>query len=619
MTESLARADADVPSDGPSRPDPVVEAAGVRVRYDGGRWIAGGIDLTVRPGEFVLLLGPSGCGKSTFSLTVNGLVPHSVPAAMRGTVRVAGVDTAETTVGELSADVGMVFQDPDAQVVTGRVLDEVCFGLENQLRPVEEIEPLAREALAMVGLADRADDDPLILSGGQRQRLALACALAMRPAVLVLDEPTANLDAPAAYELYRDLAALVRDSGAGNSGPAVLLIEHNLDDVISYVDRAVVLDAAGTVRWQGEPARLFAEHADEIEEAGVWMPTAVRVGRRLAEAGVDITVEGRVPLTPEALGERLAECPALPSPAGPSLVPSAVSTRSTEEKNGPDAAAISVAGLTIRGNDRDLLHDVSLTVSPGEFLAIAGVNGAGKTTLARTIAGVRKPPRGTVHIGTSDVAELSSRQISNLVGFVFQNPEHQFVASTVSDELAHGLRVRRVPADEITGRVDDMMKRFGLTRYRDSNPFVLSHGEKRRLSVAAVLISEPSLLVLDEPTYGQDQARADELLGLLAEAHAGGRTVVIVTQDLQLAAEYADRLALLSDGRLVAHGPARELVSSEKVLAEAGLRPPPLRRLAAAVAGRHPEWRTLSRFADLTVGRVASHPTIDISDRAVTS
>ncbi|TMR24790.1 energy-coupling factor ABC transporter ATP-binding protein [Nonomuraea turkmeniaca] len=552
----------------------LVEATGVRVRYDGGPdWVGAGVDLTVAPGEFVLLLGPSGCGKSSLSLTVNGLVPHSVPAELDGVVTVAGLDTRTTPVATLAGRVGMVFQDPDAQVVTGSVLDEVCFALENLLLPAVEVERRAAEALEQVGLAGRAGDDPATLSGGGRQRLALACALAMRPEVLVLDEPTANLDPVAAYELYRHLVQV---------DAAVLLIEHNLDDVIAHVDRVVVLDAAGSVRLSGPPLEVFGARVEETAATGVWLPTAALAARRLAAVGVELDTTA---LTPEELGAALAaRCSlpplaSVPRPAPPS-----------------QATAIAVRELTVRHGERTALRDVSLDVPAGDFLAIVGVNGAGKSTLAQAMAGVRTPPRGAVRIGGKDVAALAARELSDLVGFVFQNPEHQFVTGSVADELAHGLRVRGITAGE---RVSRLLERFDLARHRDANPFTLSHGEKRRLSVATALICEPHVLVLDEPTFGQDRSRAAELLDLLLTLNDEGRTVVIVTQDLQLVAEHARHVALLAGGRLVAHGAVERVLRDDALLEEAGLRPPPLRRAAALLAHRHPHWAGLTRLGDI--------------------
>lgn len=559
--------------------EPVIEARGVRVRYDATRgWACRGVDLRVEPGQFVLLLGPSGCGKSTFSLTLNGLVPHSVPAELRGRVHVLGRDTRDTAVGVLTTTVGMVFQDPDAQIVTGTVLDEVCFGLENTLVPVDEIEPRAVEALERAGLGDRLRDDPVTLSGGGRQRLALACALAMNPAVVVLDEPTANLDPAAAQELYEWLAKV---------GETVVLIEHDLDDVIARVNRVVVLDAAGTVQLSGPPREVFGAHSDRLDAIGVWLPTAVLVARRLTAAGVRLDT---VPLTLEELADALRPLPTLPPLRARRAAPGAPAVTA------PD---ITVRRLTVRYGERVAVDDVSMSIAPGDFLAIVGVNGAGKTTLAQAVAGVRVPPPGAVRLGSVDLARMRARERGDLVGFVFQNPEHQFVTDSVFDELAHGLRVRRVPEDEVGRRVASLLERLHLDDCRDASPFTLSHGQKRRLSVGTALISGPRLLVLDEPTFGQDRRQSEELLGLLRRLNSQGRTVVVVTHDMQLVAEHARHVAVLSEGRLLTYAPTEDVLGQDRLLREAGLRPPPIRRFATSLAGDHPEWADLCRLGDL--------------------
>ncbi|MBP2370300.1 ABC transporter ATP-binding protein [Pseudonocardia parietis] len=559
----------------------LLHARGVRVRHEtADDWRPDGVDLDVRPGEVVLLLGPSGCGKSTLSLALAGLVPRSVPADLEGTVVLAPAPDGGP------ARAGMVFQDPDAQIVTGTVFDEVCFGPENLCRPVPEIEETAREALAAVGLTGRERDDPGVLSGGGRQRLALACALALRPRLLVLDEPTANLDPHASAELYR-LVDRLRADPASELG--VLVVEHDLDDVVEIADRVVVLDGDGRPVTAGEIDEVFRHEHDRLADLGVWLPTAVRITRRLAGAGVHLDP---APLTLDDLAGELA--------ARPDVRPVPL-PRATAAPEDPATPLVRARGLTITpGRGRDpILRDVSLTVPDGDLLAVAGVNGAGKTTLAQALAGVRPPPPGTVEVAGLDVGCAGARAVAAVVAFVFQNPEHQFLAPTVADELAHGLRVRRDPPEVVEQRVAAALDRFDLQRYRDRSPWLLSHGEKRRLSVASALITGPRMLVLDEPTFGQDRARARELMALLTELNAEGTTVLMVCHDLQLVAEHARSLAVLRDGRLLAHGPAGDLLADDGLLATAGLRPPPLRRLAHALAPRDPAWARVYRTDDL--------------------
>ncbi len=464
---------------------PYVRLSGVGVRYDtADAWIGDGVDLDVRDDETLLVLGPSGCGKSTLMLTIPGLVPHSAPAELRGTVTVHGEDTVDIAPGRLAAQIGMVFQDPDAQVITETLLDEVCFGLENLQTPVDDIEPRALDALARLGLAgSRAEAlrSPQTLSGGGRQRLAIACALALRPRLLVLDEPTANLDPVATAEFY-DTLRQVRDGGTG-----IVLVEHDLDDAIDLADRVVVFDQAGAIIHDGTPEEIIGRQARTLAELGVWLPAATEAALRL---GLDTDDTRPLPLTIAELAERMREHPESVT---------SIATPRREPPTEPAAALLTVDELGVRIGQATLLEDITLTVRRGEFLAVAGANGAGKSTLLRAMTGLIRSS-GTVLLGTDPVRGLSARQISDRVGLVFQNPEHQFVTATVRDEVAYGITVRRIPEDEAWARVDALLDRFDLARYADVNPFLLSHGEKRRLSVATAPVTGPELLILVEPT-----------------------------------------------------------------------------------------------------------------------
>lgn len=542
-----------------------------------------GVSFSVLPGEVVLLLGPSGCGKSTLALSVNGLVPHAVPARLSGTVVTGGIDTADATVARLSEHVAMVFQDPDAQIVTGTVLDEVCFGPENLGLPVEVVLSRAEDALRAVGLWERRSDNPDVLSGGGRQRLSIACALAMASPLLVLDEPTANLDPAGIDEVY----AVLRDLVARDDR-AILLIEHNLDASIDLVDRVVVLDRNGRVAFDGPTRDVLARHAEEVAALGVWLPVATLAALQLRRAGIELTP---VPLTGAELAAALdgiRQLPDLPGRPG--------------QDHPRTGSGIRVNDLTVSRGGRALLRDVSLDVAAGDFLAVIGTNGAGKTTLVQAIAGVVAPPRGCVTVGRLDVATGNLRALAAQVGFVFQNPEHQFIENTVSDELAHGLRTGNghsgLDAAAIDARVSAMLGRFGLDELRDVHPFLLSGGQKRRLSVGTALIAGAPVLVLDEPTFGQDRERADELMALLADLNSTGTTIVAATHDLQLVAEYASHVAVLADGELLAFGPTAAIFADAGLIERAGLRLPPLTRALRGLA-THPGWQSVTRFADL--------------------
>lgn len=546
-----------------------------------------GVTLTVSQGEVVLLLGPSGSGKSTLALALNGLIPQAVAATLEGRIEAAGLDTARTPVGVLCQHVGMVFQDPDAQIVTGTVLDEVCFGPENLLLDLEEVLGRAESALRTVGLWERRFDNPDVLSGGQRQRLAIACALTLHAPLLVLDEPTANLDSAGVEDVYRTLAELV----AGGE-QSIVLIEHNLDAAMDLVDRVVVLDRDGKVVMAGPARSTLTEHASELLDLGVWLPVATRAALQLRTVGLSLTP---LPLTPTELGAALEACEHLPDL--PCSAPEETADPPPHPGQMMSEPIVRVDRLQVSRGGRAVLRDISLNVGAGEWLAIVGTNGAGKTTLLQSIAGILRPPRGRIEVGGLDPARASARALSQVVGFVFQNPEHQFVRYTVADELACGLRVMGVAEHEIKDRVETMLVRLGLQSHRDRHPFTLSGGQKRRLSVGTALIVGPPVLALDEPTYGQDRERAMELMGLLSSLNAEGVTIVMVAHDMQLVADYATRLAVLDRGRLLVDGPTKQVLEGEALI-DAGLRLPPLAAVTRSLR-RHCAWNGMSGLGNL--------------------
>jgi energy-coupling factor transporter ATP-binding protein EcfA2 len=570
-------------------PEPALRLRDVRIRYDDRTEdTPNGVSFDVAPGEVVLLLGPSGSGKSTVALALNGLVPHAIAATLSGIVTVNGLRTTDAPVSRLSREVAMVFQDPDSQIVTGTVFDEVCFGPENLLVPVGDVLERSESALRAVGLWDRRLDNPDVLSGGGKQRLAIACALAMNTQTLVLDEPTANLDPAGIHDVY----AVLRDIAAAGTH-AIVLIEHNLDAAIDLIDRVVVLDRSGALAFDGPTRDVLAGAAEELAALGVWLPVATLAALRLQHDGVNIDP---LPLTPAELTIALNGVRSLPD----------LPRRSAEPAQRAPKSAVSVRDLTVTRRKTTIMQNVSLEIGVGEFVTVIGTNGAGKTTLVQAVAGVVAPPRGTVRIGDLDPATTDARALAEHVGFVFQNPEHQFLENTVFDELAHGLRrgqTHGTPSDaEIDSRVTTMLERFGLERYRDAHPFLLSGGQKRRLSVGTALITAPPVLVLDEPTFGQDRERANELLTLLWDLHRSGTTVVTVTHDLQLVAEYATQVAVMKDGRLLAFGPTGAILGDSELLERAGLMLPPL-ALAMQGVTQHPPWSTVTRLSDLPGGR----------------
>ena len=507
---------------------PLGEGAGARVcARDWGWRHAGrknpalsGVDLDIAPGERVLVLGPSGSGKSTLMGGLAGLLGGTEEGEATGTLTVDGVAPAQAR-----GRVGLLMQDPEAQVVLARVGDDVAFGMENLGVAREEIWPRVENSLEAVGLSVPLDHSTTELSGGQKQRLALASILAMGPGLLLLDEPTANLDPSGVAEVRAAVEAVVERTGA-----TVVVVEHRVDVWASLVDRVIVV-ADGAIAADGPLRQVLAQQGDALRERGIWLP------------GDDVAAE-------------VGPAPEVP-PASSGTTPIA-----------------RVADLTI-GYDKNspVRSGIDLTIERGVSTCIVGANGAGKSTFALTLAGLLPPISGTVEVETSDGTrgdphEWSSKQLLGRMSMVFQEPEYQFLASTVAEELAIGPRAAGMSEAEIAPLVDEHLEALGLTTLARANPMTLSGGEKRRLSVATALISAPELLILDEPTFGQDRGTWLGLVRLLRAALARGVTLVSITHDPAFVAAMGQRVVDL--GQVGTRGGAPEDPTDEAGAAPTG-------------------------------------------------
>ena len=504
------------------------EGAGARVCARGWGWrhagrknaALSGVDLDIAPGERVLVLGPSGSGKSTLMGGLAGLLGGAEEGEATGTLTVDGVAPAEAR-----GRVGLLMQDPEAQVVLARVGDDVAFGMENLGVAREEIWPRVENSLEAVGLSVPLDHSTTELSGGQKQRLALASILAMGPGLLLLDEPTANLDPSGVAEVRAAVEKVVEHTGA-----TVVVVEHRVDVWASLVDRVIVV-ADGAIAADGPLDEVLAQQGDALRERGIWLP------------GDDVAAEvGPAPEVPPASSE---------------------------------AALIArVANLTI-GYDASapVRSGIDLTIERGVSTCIVGANGAGKSTFALTLAGLLPPLEGTVEVETSDGTrgdphQWSSKQLLGRMSMVFQEPEYQFLAATVAEELAIGPRAAGMTDEEIAPLVDEHLEALGLTKLARANPMTLSGGEKRRLSVATALISAPELLILDEPTFGQDRGTWLGLVRLLRAALERGVTLVSITHDPAFVAAMGQRVVDL--GQVGTRGAAPEDSTDEAGAAPAG-------------------------------------------------
>ena len=460
-----------------------IEARGWGWRHAGRRaWALRGVDIRVEPGERVMLLGASGSGKSTLLSGLAGLLEGG---ESEGELLVDGLDprTARNRVG-------IVFQDPESSLVMARAGDEIAFGLENRCVPPGEIWARVDQALEMVGFPYGRERPTDALSGGEQQRLALAAALALDPGLLLFDEPTANLD-PGGAALVRDAIGRVVEGGT----KTMVLVEHRVAEAVDLVDRVIVLQAGRGVIADGPPAKVFASLGDELAAAGVWVPNhplpmvSARRGRAREPMLVADQVGYRFP------GERL-----------PAVGPMDVELRSAEA------------------------------------LAVVGPNGSGKSTLALLLGGLLRPSMGVVNGREGEpIWRWPARRLARRIGSVFQDPEHQFVTGSVRDELTLAPPQAGATIATTDARAEELMERLHLTALGEANPFTLSGGEKRRLSVATALVGQPGVLILDEPTFGQDRRTAVELLDLLARQRDEGTAICFVTHDLPFASALADR------------------------------------------------------------------------------
>ncbi len=458
------------------------------------------------PGGCLLIVGPSGSGKSTLALALAGLVPRELPGDWTGTLEVAGLDPVSADGPAVAARVGLVFQDPEGQLVMDRVEDDVAFGLECRGWRPGAMRERVPAALAEVGLSGLERRRTTRLSGGQQQRLALAGALAPEPGVLVLDEPTANLD-PDGARAFAARLARIRDARSAT----IVLVEHRVDEAWPLADLVLALGPDGRPIDVGAPDEVLARSRAAIEAAGSWLP---------GPAGASRGREGRRPRPAPTVG--------LDAPP-----------------------VLAARGVRFAYDGPVVIDGVDLEIRPGERVALVGANGSGKSTLARLLTGLLRPLAGAVWLGGADPSRLRAAELARRAGLVFPDPEAQFVAPTVRGEVLAGLDPGdRVLADAVAA----LMERLGLPLddFGDRSPYTLSGGEQRRLSLAPALARAPRLLVLDEPTFGQDRRGCEALEEILAEQASGGTAVLAATHDERFIASFADRVVRLERGRVVA-------------------------------------------------------------------
>ena len=528
------------------------------------------ISLDIRKGEKVLICGPSGCGKSTLAHCVNGLIPNSYSGKTTGTLTVGGQNAENLSLFDLSKVVGTVLQDSDGQFIGLTVAEDMAFALENDCMDQKDMKALVDRVAQLVGVSGVLGHAPYEISGGQKQRVALGGVMVSGVDVLLFDEPLANLD-PAAGKKAVELI----DEIQKRTGCAVIIIEHRLEDVLHCPVDRVVLMGEGRILFDGDPDSLLC--SDLLQKSGIREPLYVTA---LKYAGVPLDRDQRLSYLPEL---RLTEADrrrvadwffAQPEPKG--------------EKAKKELLRAENIDFTYEGGHH-ALKGVSASIAEGEMLSIVGTNGAGKSTFSKVLCGFEIPQKGTLTLSGEDLSAYSIKERADRIGYVMQNPNQMISKTGIFDEVALGLRNRGVPEEEVRPRVEKALKTCGLYPFRNWPVSALSYGQKKRVTIASILVLEPKIILLDEPTAGQDLYHYTQIMDFLAELNRSGTTVVLITHDMHLMLEYTPRAIVFHDGHVIADTSAAEVLNSPEIVETAHLKETSLYHLAKNCGIASPE------------------------------
>lgn len=535
----------------------VVDIENLSFTYPDGAKVLKNINLKVPKGQIVAIMGANGAGKTTLCHHLTGVIPHIFKGTTEGRAIVGGMDVYEHPVHELAQKVSFVTQDPEGQLINPDVLMEVAFGPENIGLPREEIMKRAEWALEAVGLKGFESRSSSELSGGQKQRLALAAGLSMLPQVLVLDEPTSQLDPIGTTEVFEVLVGL-----KGKHGISTIMTTHAAEDVPRYADLVMVLNK-GEVVADGTPAEVFRE-VELLDRVGVEVSQVARAGHELAPDQPTwlMVEEGRKQIVKLIEQKKLTPKPVPPKSraAKGDIVLECVDLTFTYPGTPPVTA----------------LRNVNLKVRKGEMIGIIGQNGSGKTTLVKQFLKVLKPTKGRVLLNGKDIKDFTTGSLAASIGLVLQNPDEQLFTISCKTEVEFGLRNLKLPEDEIKRRVDEALGFVGLQEQWDTFPFRLSFGDRRSLSVAAVLAMRPDVIILDEPTTAQDYLGRHRIAKLAKKLNEAGHTVIMITHDMNLVAQYAERTVAMCQGEILLDGPTAEVFREAETLKKTFIRPPPV-------------------------------------------
>ena len=518
------------------------------------------IDLEAPEGKFTVIMGKTGAGKTTSILCLNGIIPQLNEGELNGQIKVAGLDTSKYRIQTLAKYVGVVMQDTSTQVFGSTVEEDVAFGPRNYLVPRQDIVRRIQESLRRVRLEGYEKRQTSQLSGGEKQRLAIAGILAMQPKIIVLDEPTSELDPLGREEIYTTINDLNTEQDT-----TILAVEHSSQEVCEKAEQLVVINEGKTV-WVGDP-KVFFRNERLVTENGIKPLPVASLGWRLLEAG--LMEQHQIPLNVDEAYERIATLLSgkqIHSPRGET---------GSLQNDSDRGEAIRIQTLShVYENGKQALSNVNLSIKRGEFVAIIGQNGAGKTTLAKHLIQILTPTTGSVFINGENIKSKNSIELTKVIGYVFQDPDNQIFSNTVYKELEFGLKNINLNEAERKQRIETALMLTGLAGKEEEHPFSLGKGERQMIAVASILVMQPDILVIDEPTTGQDWAGINRMMSLVNTLNQNGTTIVMITHDMDIVAKYATRTIVMTGGEAILDGNTRDVFSNAEALKAAFVVPP---------------------------------------------
>jgi energy-coupling factor transport system ATP-binding protein len=525
-------------------------------------WALNGVDLTINEGEFVLISGPTGAGKTTLLRSIIGLIPYGYLGTLKGNIYVRGKNLLESSISEMSKIVGMVFEDPETQIIWNRVIDDIVFPLENLNLNKDEMVERLNYSLKLLNLEDKKYSSPYELSGGQKQRLSLATIIAKRPKIILLDEPTSQLDPVGRREVIDALIKLKKEYSS-----TIVIVEHNIDQLVKYVDRILLIDD-GKIVLDDVPDKYF-ENIDIIKKHRGSIPEIVELSYYLKKNNII----SKIYLNTDDLYNEIKK---ICSTNTEKEIRSNYSYTPLSNTDAIVAENLSV----VYPNGTVALNNISLRIKQGEFVGIIGVNGSGKTTLVKTFNGLLKPTSGNLIILGKDIKKWDSEELVKKVGYVFQNPIHQISNRTVYDEVAFGLRNIKMPENQINARVMSALKRFGLEHLKDKHPYTISRADQFRVVFASVIVMDPEIIIVDEPTTGQDLYQSYQIMNYLKEENQKGKTIIVITHHLRFISQFVPRTIILLYGNKIYDGATQEAFENYEIMQKSMIDPPELSKLS---------------------------------------